>query len=487
MRPDRVRSERFVAETVFDVAVIGGGPAGYSCAFRAAQYGLKVALIEKTDKLGGTCLHVGCVPTKAMLFSAEIFDHAKEGGMYGIDGIDGGTINWPQVLKRKSDIINKHVGGLQYLVKKNKVTLVRGLGKLAGGAKDGVFTVDVDADGKESTVQAKKVVLATGSDARMIPGYTADETILTNIEILSLDKLPKSLAVIGSGGVGVVCASVFKSLNVPVKIIDMADRLVPAEDAEVSKEFARQYKKKGIAFHTSAKMDKIEKVDGGAKVHFKTSDGKDQILDAEKVLIAIGRAPRTEGVGLETVKVEMDRTSIKVDDHFETAEPGLYAIGDIVAGLPLLAHGGSMAGAIAAAHMAGKPYKPVTRNRIPACTYCEPQIGSVGLNESMAREMAESKGWKVKVGKFPLAGNSKATILNAHDGFVKVISDENYGEVLGVHIIGPYATELIQSAVVAIEAEMTIDELMFTQHPHPTLSESLLDGYASVKGMSLNA
>lgn len=476
-----------MAETIFDVAVIGGGPAGYSCAFRSAQYGLKVALIEKSDKLGGTCLHVGCVPTKAMLFSAEIFDHAKEGGMYGIDGIGEGTINWPQVLNRKNDIITKHTNGLNYLVKKNKVTPVRGFGTLNGGAKDGVFTVNVNNDGQASPVQAKTVVLASGSDARMIPGLQADETILTNVEILSLDRMPKSLAVIGSGAVGVEFASVFNSFNVPVTIIEMADRLVPAEDAEVSKEFARQYKKRGIQFHTGAKMDKIEKVDGGAKVHFQTSDGKDNILEAEKVLIAIGRAPRTANVGLETVKVEMDRTSVKVDDHFETAEPGLYAIGDIVAGLPLLAHGGAMAGAVAAAHMAGKPYKPVTRNRIPACTYCEPQIGSVGLNEAMAREMAEANGWKVKVGKFPLAGNSKATILNAHDGFVKVIADETYGEVLGVHIIGPYATELIQEAVLAIEAEVTIDELMFTQHPHPTLSESLLDGFASVKGMSLNA
>ena len=476
-----------MAETVFDVAVIGGGPAGYSCAFRAAQYGLKVALIEKSDKLGGTCLHVGCVPTKAMLFSAEIFDHSKEGGMYGIDGIGGGTINWPQVLKRKGDIINKHTAGLQYLVKKNKVTLVRGMGVLTGPSKDGVFSVAVDNEGKTSTVQAKKVVLATGSDARMIPGYTPDDKILTNIEILSLDKLPKSLVVIGSGAVGVEFASVFNSFNVPVTIIEMADRVVPAEDVEVSKEFARQYKKKGITVHTSAKMDKIEKTDEGVKVHFATSDGKDNVLEADKVLIAIGRAPRTANVGLETVKVEMDRTSVKVDDHFETTEPGLYAIGDIVAGLPLLAHGGAMAGAVAAAHMAGKPYKPVTRNRIPACTYCEPQIGSVGLTEQMARDMAADKGWTIKVGKFPLAGNSKATILNAHDGFVKVIADDKYGEILGVHIIGPYATELIAEAVTAIEGEMTIDEMMFTQHAHPTLSESLLDGFASVKGMSLNA
>ncbi len=476
-----------MADQVYDVAVVGGGPAGYSCAFRAGQYGLKVALIEQSDKLGGTCLHVGCVPTKAMLFSAEIFDHAKEGSMYGVDGIGSGTINWPQVLKRKNEIIDKHTNGLKFLVKKNKVTLCRGRGTLTGGAKNGVFTVAIENDGQKSEIQAKKVVMATGSDARMIPGYQPDDKILTNIEILSLDKLPKSLAVIGSGAVGVEFASIFNSFNIPVTIIEMADRVVPAEDAEVSKEFLRQYKKKGITCHISAKMDKIEKTADGVKVHFQTSDGKDNILEADKVLIAIGRAPRTAGLNLESTRIEMDRSSIKVDDHFETAEPGIYAIGDIVAGLPLLAHGGSMAGAVAAAHMAGKPYKPVTRNRIPACTYCEPQIGSVGLNESQAREMAADKGWKIKVGKFPLAGNSKATILNAHDGFVKVIADETYGEVLGVHIIGPYATELIAEAVVAIESEMTIDELMFTQHAHPTLSESLLDAFASVKGMSLNA
>ena len=472
-----------MAETVFDVAVIGGGPAGYSCAFRAAQYGLKVALIEKSDKLGGTCLHVGCVPTKAMLFSAEIFDHANEGSMYGIDNIGGGTVNWQQVLKRKNEIITKHTNGLNYLVKKNKVTLVRGWGTLTGAAKDGIHTVNVDNDGQKSTVQAKKLVLATGSDARMIPGYKASDKILTNIEILSLDKLPKSLIVIGSGAVGVEFASVFNSFKVPVTIIEMADRVVPAEDAEVSKEFLRQYKKKGITCHISAKMDKIEETADGVKVHFKTSDGKDNVQDADKVLIAIGRAPRTAGIGLENTKIEMDKTSIKVDPYQQTAEPGIYAIGDIVAGLPLLAHGGAMCGAVAAAHIAGKYAKPVSRNRIPACTYCEPQIGSVGLTEAMARE----QGLDIKVGKFPLAGNSKATILNAHDGFVKVIADAKYGEVLGVHIIGPYATELIESAVVAIESEMTIEELMFTQHPHPTLSESLLDGYSSVYGMSLNA
>jgi len=473
-----------VADTIFDVAVVGGGPAGYSCAFRAAQYGLKVALVETSDKLGGTCLHVGCVPTKAMLHSADIFDHANEATMYGIDGIGGGTVNWPNVLKRKNDIINKHVGGLQYLVKKNKVTLVRGTGKLTGPAKDGVHTLDVaGVDGTASQVKAKKIVLATGSDARMIPGYQPNDKILTNVEILSLDKIPQSLVIIGSGAVGVEFANVFNSFKSKVTIIEMADRMVPAEDADISKEFLRQYKKKGIDCHLSAKMDKIEETAEGVKVHFKTSDGKDNILEADKVLIAIGRAPRTAALNLESTKIELDRTSIKVDEYQQTAEPGIYAVGDIVAGLPLLAHSGSMCGAIAAAHIAGKYAKPIQRNLIPGCTYCEPQIGSVGLTEAMARE----KGLKIKVGKFPLAGNSKATILNAHDGFVKVIADEQYGEILGVHMIGPQATELISAAVVAMQSEMTVEEMMYTVHPHPTLSESLLDGYSAVYGMALNA
>lgn len=388
--------ERFVAETIFDVAVIGGGPAGYSCAFRAAQYGLKVALIELSDKLGGTCLHVGCVPTKAMLHSAEIFDHANEATMYGIDGIGNGTVNWPQVLKRKQAIIDKHVGGLQYLVKKNKVTLVRGTGKLTGPAKGGVHTVDVEFEGKKQQVQAKKIVLATGSDARMIPGYTASDKILTNIEILSLDKLPKSLVVIGSGAVGVEFASVFKSFNSEVTIIEMADRLVPVEDADISKEFLRQYKKRGMDCHVSAKVNKIEETKTGVKVHFTTSDGKDNIKEAEKVLVAIGRAPRTAALNLESTKVELDRTAIKVDQYQQTAEPGIYAIGDIVSGLPLLAHSGSMSGAVAAAHIAGKYARPVNRLRIPGCTYCETADRQRGSERSCCKgRWTRSEGGQV--------------------------------------------------------------------------------------------
>jgi dihydrolipoamide dehydrogenase len=468
-----------VAETLYDLAVIGGGPAGYTCAIRAGQLGLKVALVEKTDKLGGTCLHVGCIPTKAMLFSAEVWDHLKHADSYGIDGVAAPTLNWANVLKRKNDIIVKHTKGLDFLMKKNKITVVRGHGRLTGPAVNGVLTIDVEGAGK---IQAKKIVLATGSDARMLPGYKADDTILTNIEILSLPVFPKSLIVIGSGAVGVEFASVFASFGANVSIIEALPRIVPVEDEEVSKELTRAYKKRGIDVNVSCKVEKIEKTKDGAKVSFMDSAGKPQVKEAEKVLIAIGRGPRTSDAGLDKTKIQLDRSFVPVNEWMETAEPGVYAIGDIVAGLPQLAHVGAMCGVVVATKLAGKYARPVRKDRVPGCTYCDPQIGSVGLTEAQAKE----KGYQVKVGKFPFMGNSKATILDSHDGFVKVVSDAKYGEILGVHIIGPNATELIAECVVAMELEATVEDLMFTIHAHPTLSESLLDGFSSVEGMAIN-
>jgi dihydrolipoamide dehydrogenase len=479
-------------DTLYDLAIVGGGPAGYTCGIRAAQLGLKVAIIEKTDKLGGTCLHWGCIPTKAMLFSAEIWDHLKHAESYGIEGVSAPKLNWDTVLKRKNDIIVKHTKGLDFLMKKNKITVVRGHGRLTGGAKDGVFTIDVTAEEKgkgqgselqaATKVQAKKVVLATGSDARMLPGYQADDTILTNIEILSMPKFPKSLIVIGSGAVGVEFASVFKSFGAEVTILEALPRIVPVEDEEVSKELTRAYKKRGIDVNVSCKVEKIEKTKSGVKVSFTDSAGKPQVKEAEKVLVAVGRGPRTADAGIDKTKIQLDRGFIPVNEWMETTEPGVYAIGDIVAGLPQLAHVGAMCGVVVASKLAGKYARPVRKDRVPGCTYCDPQIGSVGLTEAQAKE----KGFQVKVGKFPFVGNSKATILDSHDGFVKVVSDAKYGEVLGVHIIGPQATELIAECVVAMELEATVEELMFTIHAHPTLSESLLDGFSSVEGMAIN-
>jgi dihydrolipoamide dehydrogenase len=474
-----------IQETLYDVAVIGGGPAGYTAAIRGAEYGLKVALIDASPKLGGTCLHVGCVPTKALLFNAEIWDHLKNAAEYGIAGIGTPQLDWAAVLTRKSGIITKHVKGLEFLMKKHKIAVIGGYAKLTGGAKDGVHTLDVTAtgDGAASQVKAKNVILASGSQAKMLPGLTAGERILTNIEILSLSAPPKSLVIIGAGAVGVEFASIFRSFGTEVTILEFLPRMVPVEDEEMSKELTRVFKKRGIDINTGAKVEKVETTETGIKVSYTDSNGKPQVKEAEKVLVAVGRAPQTENVGIDKTGAELDRGFVKVNENQETAEPGLYAIGDIVAGLPQLAHVGAMSGMVAMAKIAGKPFKPVRRDRIPSCTYTEPQIGSAGLTEAQAKE----KGHELKVGKFPFGGNSKATIVGSHDGFVKIVSDAKYGEILGVHIIGPQATELIAEAVAVMQLEGTVEEMMFTIHAHPTLSESLLDAYGAVNGMAINA
>ena len=472
------------AETIYDVAIIGSGPAGYTAAIRGGQLGLKVALIEKDSVLGGTCLHVGCIPTKTLLFNAEIWDHLKHATEYGIDNVNAPVLNWENVLKRKTMIVDKHTKGLGFLMKKNKVTVVSGYGKLTGPAKDGIHTVELSgADGAKSELKAKNVILATGSEAKMIFGLKPDDRILTNIEILSIPQVPKSLIVIGAGAVGVEFASIFRSYGSEVTIVEFLPRIMPPEDEDISKELTRLFKKRSLDVNTSCKVEKIEKTDAGVKVTWTTANGKTVEKEAEKVLVAVGRAPRTEGVGIEKTKIEMERGFVKVNEAHETAEPGVFAIGDIVAGLPQLAHVGGMSGIVAVTKIAGRNFRPVRRDRIPACTYCDPQIGSAGLTETQAKE----KGHTVKVGKFPFAGNSKASIVDSHDGFVKIVADAQFGESLGVHIIGPSATELIAEAVAVMELEGTVDELMFTIHAHPTLSEAMLDAYAAVDGMAINA
>jgi dihydrolipoamide dehydrogenase len=486
-----------VAETIFDAVVVGGGPAGYTFAIRASQYGLKVALVDANDRLGGTCLLWGCIPTKAMLFTAEVWDHLKHAEGYGIDGAGAAAkLNWKNVLARKDDVISRHTKGLDFLMKKNKITVFKGFGKLTGGsaptrddkavtngAPDGVFSVDVALTaGGTDVVKAKKVVLATGSDARMLPGLKADETILTNYEILKIAEMPKSLVVIGSGAVGVEFASIFKSFGAEVTVLEMLPRVVPVEDEEISKELLRLFKKRGIDVNLGIKDTKIEKNKDGVLVSWTDANGKAQAKQAEKVLVAVGRSPRTSDIGLEKTNIKPDRGFVMTNEWMETTEPGIYAIGDIVGGLPQLAHVGSMAGLVVAARLAGKYAKPVNRARVPGCTYCDPQVASVGLTEAQAKE----KGYQVKVGKFPFVGNSKATIVDAHDGFVKVVADAKYGEVLGVHVIGPYATEIIAEAVTALELEATVEEMMFTIHAHPTVAEALLDGFSSVEGKAVN-
>ena len=473
-----------MADIAYDVAIIGSGPAGYTAAIRAGELKLKVALIESAAVLGGTCLHVGCIPTKALLFNAEIWDYLKNAADYGIAGIGTPQLDWAAVQKRKNAIVTRHTKGLEFLMKKNKVTVISGYGKLTGPAKDGILTVNVAGGNGEATqIKAKNIILATGSEARTLFGQPPDDRILTNIEILALEQPPKSLVVIGAGAVGVEFSSIFRSFGTDVTLVEFLPRIVPVEDEDISKELSRLFKKRGIDVNTGCNVEKIEKTNTGVKVSWTTANGKAQEKEAEKVLVAVGRAPNTASVGIETTKIQLDRAFVPVDEKQETAEPGIFAVGDIVAGLPQLAHVGAMSGIVAVSKIAGRSFRPVRRDRIPNCTYTDPQIGSAGLTELQAKE----KGYEVRVGKFPFAGNSKATIVDSHDGFVKIVADAKYGEILGVHIIGPQATELIAEAIAVMELEGTVDELMFTIHAHPTLSEAMLDAYAAVEGMAINA
>jgi dihydrolipoamide dehydrogenase len=468
-------------DTIYDVAVIGSGPAGYTAAIRAGQYGLKTALIEKDPYLGGTCLHVGCIPTKALLFNAEIWDHLKDAKEFGIEGVGTRKLNWAAIQERKTKVVDKHAKGLQFLMRKNKVETVKGFGKVTGPAQNGVHTIEVKDGGKTSELKTKNVILAMGSEARMIPGLEPNDRILTNIEILNMASIPKSLVIVGSGAVGVEFASIFKSFDCEVTILEMLPRMVPLEDEEVSKELARVYRKRGINFHLSAKVEKVEKTKSGIAVTFSV-EGKQQKLEADKILIAIGRKPYTEGVGLEKTRIEMDRGFVKTNEWMETAEPGIYAIGDVVLGRPQLAHVGAMEGIVAVSKIAKKEDRPINLMKIPNVTYCHPEIGSVGLTEAKAREL----GHNVKVGKFPFTANSRASIVGEHEGFIKIVSDAKYGEILGVHIIGPLATELIAEAVTAMELEATVEDLMWTIHAHPTLAEAMLDASNSVYGLAIN-
>jgi dihydrolipoamide dehydrogenase len=469
-------------ETIYDVAVIGSGPAGYTAAIRAGQYGLKTALIEKDPYLGGTCLHVGCIPTKALLFNAELWDHLKDAKEYGIEGVNARKLNWEAVQERKTKIVDKHAKGLQFLMRKNKVDTVKGFGKLTGPAQGGLHTVEIKDGGKTSQLKTKNIILAMGSEARMIPGLAPDDRVLTNIEILKLGSIPKSLIVVGSGAVGVEFASIFKSFDTEVTILEMLPRMVPLEDEDVSKELARVYRKRGINFHLGAKVDKVEKTKTGVAVTF-TADGTQQKLEAEKILIAVGRKPYTDNAGLEKTRIQTERGFVKTNEWMQTAEPGIYAIGDIVLGTPQLAHVGGMEGIVAVSKIANKEDKPIDLLKIPNVTFCRPEIGSVGLTEAKARE----KGYNVKIGKFPFTANSRASIVGEHEGFIKVVSDAKYGEILGVHIIGPQATELIAEAVTAMELEATVEDLMWTIHAHPTLAEAMLDASNSVYGLAINA
>jgi dihydrolipoamide dehydrogenase len=461
----------------YDLVIIGSGPGGYVAAIRASQWGLKTAVVEKDPFLGGTCLHVGCIPTKVLLHHADIYDNFKRSEEFGFEVKDV-KVNWPAMLARKQKIVNKHAGGVAALFRKHKVDSITGWGRILGPGR-----VSVEKDGKSTELETTYTLIATGSEARSLPGVEIDgATILTNREILQLNAIPKSLVVVGAGAVGVEFASIFRTFGSDVTILEMLPRIVPLEDEEVSAELEKSFKKKGIRIETGAKVESVKKDAKGATVSFKDKAGKLQSIAAERVLIGVGRRPLTEDLGLEKTNVQVERGYVLVNAYLETGEPRVYAIGDIVAGLPQLAHAASMEGIIAVGRMAGKNAQPFDKKRCPAATYCEPQIGSIGLTEREAREV----GFEVKTGKFPFLANSKATILGQHEGFIKVVAEAKYGEILGVHAIGPLATEIISEPVAALGLEATLDDMAATIHAHPTVWEAMGDAFNAVRGLAIN-
>ncbi len=468
---------KWALTTDYDVLIIGGGPGGYAAAIRSAQYGLKVGVIEKAPKPGGTCLHVGCIPTKALLHFAEVYEDILRAEDFGI-AAGPAHVDMAKMRDKKRQIVEKHAAGIEFLFKKHKITLIQGYGRLAGNG-----AVEARQNGGAKTLTAGAVILATGSEARMLPGLEVDpQRILTNVEILDQTEVPASLAIIGAGAVGVEFASIYRSFGAQVTLLEMLPRLVPMEDEEVSTELARAFRKRGIQVLTGAKVDGIEPSPDGVSLAYTDADGKQGALAAEKLLVAVGRKPNTENIGLENAAIPTERGFIAVDGFMETARKGVFAIGDIVAGAPQLAHTATAEGLVAAARIAGKEVEPIDYNLNPSCTYCEPQIASVGLTEARAREA----GHAVKVSKFSFAGNAKASILGGRGGFVKVVADEKYGEILGVHIIGPQATESIHEAVVAMKAEGTVETMTAAIHAHPTLSEAVQEAFNGIYGLTIN-
>jgi dihydrolipoamide dehydrogenase len=461
----------------YDLVIIGSGPGGYVAAIRAGQWGLKTAVVEKDAFLGGTCLHVGCIPTKVFLHHADIYDSFQRAEEFGFE-VKEVKVNWPAILARKDKIVKKHSLGIAALFKKNKVESITGWGRIAGPGR-----VSVEKDGKTTELETTYTILATGSEARSLPGVEIDgKTILTNCEVLNLQDIPKSLVVVGSGAVGVEFASIFRTFGAEVTLLEALPRVVPLEDEEISAELLKAFKKKVIRVEIEAAVESVKKGANGASVTYKDKTGKSQTVSAEKVLIAVGRRPLTENVGLEKTKAKVERGFVHTTAFMETEEPHLYAIGDIVAGLPQLAHAASMEGIIAVGRMAGKDVQPFDRKRCPNATYCEPQIGSVGLTEKQARDA----GFEVKTGKFPFLGNSKSTILGRHEGFIKVVAEAKYGEILGVHAIGPLATEIIAEPVTALGLEATLDDMAATIHAHPTVWEAMGDAFNAVRGLTIN-
>ena len=461
----------------FDLIVIGSGPGGYVAAIRAAQLGLNVACVED-EHLGGVCLNIGCIPTKAMLTSALLVNEMREGEQHGIIAKDV-TFDLQPAQERSRRVAEQMRNGIGFLFKKNKVTHLQGFGRLKGKGK-----VEVeDGDGKRSEYSADHVIIATGSRPRDLPVLKIDEKrIWSSTGALMQTKAPETLFIVGAGAIGMEFADVYASYGTKVTIVEALDRILPLEDAEVSKFMERTYKKRGMDIHTGARFEKAEVKDDGVTVTFKNAKGEDQTLDVEFVLSAVGRVPNSQDLGLDSAGVKVDeRGFIEIDAHMRTNVPGVYAIGD-VAGRQLLAHKASHEGIVCVEHIVGEGHHELDYGNVPNCTYCHPEVASVGMTEEQAREA----GHDIEVGKFPWVGIGRAVASGHSEGFIKVIRDKKYSEILGAHIVGPHATELIAEFVVGRHLESTVEEMERAMHPHPTLSEGVAEGALAALGRAIH-
>ncbi|MCU0356815.1 MAG: dihydrolipoyl dehydrogenase [Cyclobacteriaceae bacterium] len=455
----------------YDLIVIGSGPGGYVAAIRASQLGMKVAVVEKAE-LGGVCLNWGCIPTKALLKSANVFEYIKHAKDYGIDVKDA-SADFNGIIKRSRDVAAGMSKGVQFLLKKNKIEQLTGFGKLKRGGKVEV----TGADGKKTDYEAKHIIIATGGRSRELPNLKIDgKKIIGYREAMVLEKQPKKLLVVGSGAIGVEFAYFYNSIGTEVTIVEFMPRIVPVEDEEVSKALEKSFKKAGMTIHTSSEVTAVDTKGSDCVATVKTPGGEIKI-EADVVLSAVGVTTNLEGIGLEEVGVKTDKGKIIVDDFYKTNVPGVYAIGDVVKG-QALAHVASAEGIICVEKIAGHHPEPLNYNNIPGCTYCSPEIASVGYTE----EAAKKAGYEIKVGKFPFTASGKAKAAGAPDGFVKVIFDAKYGEWLGAHFIGANVTEMIAEVVTARKLETTGHEIIKAVHPHPTMSEAVMEAAAAAYG-----
>ena len=460
-----------------DLIVIGSGPGGYVAAIRAAQLGMSVRLVEVESRLGGVCTLRGCIPTKALLHTADLLEQARHGSEVGVAAKEV-RLELVGAMKHKEKVVRQSSNGIGYLMKKNRVEVTTGFGRVAGPGRVSV----TGADGAETTYEAKNILIATGSTPRSLPGIEIDhKTVLSSDSILELTEVPRSLVVIGSGAVGVEFASMFARFGSKATIIEILPRIVPLEDEEVSRELAASFKRQGIAVYVDTRVERVTRTEGGVELLARTPSGKTETFRAEKILMAVGRRPLSDDIGLERVGVATERGYITVDSLQRTNVPGIYAIGDVIA-TPWLAHVASAEAVVAVEHMAGSETRPLNYDQVPGCTYCSPEVASIGLTEAKARE----RGYDVAVGKFPFTAIGKARILNETAGFVKIVAEKKYDEILGVHIIGPHATELISEAGAALKLEATSEELVRTIHAHPTLSEAMHEASEAVHGAAIH-